>query len=342
MNESQNVQVYDDEIELREIIMALWKRKIMIIAITLVGAIAAGILSFFILSPSYETRLNLVINIPAQYSTKYGDYTLPITNNQQYLNLITSNDVLLATIKDMAYEEATVENMRKRISIAENKDKDSNIFEVTVSAGNPEESLRLVQSLYNNFTNFIDAMTKERAVNFYINHFKVQTDRLENSLDSVKETLRRNEELLAQTPKIIETNANLEIQSPLNNSSDYVVPIETVNPNYIKIESDIISNKQSINNIENSMRKYTDYLKELDVEMSAINEYYSTGQADKLHSSVIGMVDTYVYLPSPPVAPTTKSSPHNVRNAAIGGVLGAMIGVMLALFIAYWKKESYK
>ncbi len=342
MNESQNVQQYDDEIELREIIMALWKRKIMIIALTLIGAILAGIFSFFILSPSYETKLNLVINMPAQYSTKYGDYTLPITTNQQYLNLITSNDVLLATIDNMAYEEASVENMKKRISIAENKEKESNIFEVTVSANNPIESLQLAQSLYGNYTNFIDAMTKERAVNFYINHFKVQKEKLENSLDSVKETLRRNEELLAQTPQIIETNSNLEIQSPLGNTGDYVVPIETVNPNYIKIESDIISNKQSINGIENTMRKYNDYIQELDVEMSAIKEYYSTGQADKLNSSVIGMVDTYVYLPSPPVAPTQKSSPHNVRNVAIGGVLGAMIGVMLALFVAYWKKESYK
>jgi len=60
------------------------------------------------------------------------------------------------------------------------------------------------------------------------------------------------------------------------------VPVDTVNPNYIKIESDIIGNKQSINGIENSMKKYNEYLDELEDEKLAIYKYYRTGETDEL------------------------------------------------------------
>lgn len=345
MIENQNnVQYYEDEIDLREVIMALWKRKRMIICLTLIAAIIAGMFSIFVLTPVFNTKLSIVISMPETYNTRYGAYTLPISTNQQYINLIKSNDVLINTINDMGYqEEVRIESLQKRISVSENDTKTGNIntYEVTVSADNPEESLELAQTLYSNYLNFMDAMTKERAVNYYISLFNVELKSLENSLDKTKETLRRNEELLTQTPQFINAGqANIEIQTQLNSGSDYVVPVDTVNPNYIKIENDIIGNKQSINNIENSMSKYNKYLGELDDEMVSINKYYRTGEAEKLESSVIGLVENYVYLPSPPVAPTQKTSPSNALNTVIGAVLGGMLGVMVALFQEYWFKES--
>lgn len=56
----------------------------------------------------------------------------------------------------------------------------------------------------------------------------------------------------------------------------------------------------------------------------------------------MGLVDTYMYLPSEPVAPTQKTSPRNSLNVAIGAVLGAMLGIMVALFQEYWYKEDKK
>lgn len=343
MNENpNNVQHYEDEIDLRELIMALWKRKTMIICLTLVIALLVLMFSKFVISPVYNTKLNIVISMPETYNTRYGVYTLPITSNQQYINLIKSNDVLIKTIEDMGYdsEEVSLESLQKRIKVSENDGKtNANTFEVVVSADNPVESLNLAKTLYSNYLDFMDAMTKERAVNYFINLFNVELAALENSLESTKELLKRNEELLAQTPKFIGGQANLEIQNRLNNNTDYIVPVDTVNPNYIKIESDIIGNKQSINGIENSMKKYNEYLDELEDEKLAIYKYYRTGETDELKTSVIGLVETYVYLPSPPVAPTHKTSPNNALNTLIGAVLGGMLGVMIALVQEYWFKK---
>lgn len=348
MIENQNnVQYYEDEIDLRELIMALWKRKKMIISLTLIAAIIAGMISLFIISPVFDTKLNIVISMPEVYNTRYGEYTLPITTNQQYINLIKSNNVIIETISDMGYssEEVSLESLNKRITVSVNDAKSENVnsFEVTVSADNPEESLKLAQTLYSNYLDFMDAMTKERAVNYYINLFNVELKSQENLLKSSKEILKRNEELLAQTSQFITGGqANVEIQTQLNSTSDYVVPVDTVNPNYIKIENDIIENKQSINSIENSMLEYNQYLEELEKELAAINKYYRTGEAEKLEANVIGIVGTHVYLPSSPVAPTQKTSPSNALNTVIGAVLGGMLAVMIALFQEYWFKESIK
>lgn len=346
MDKNQNNgQFYKNEIDLRELIMALWKRKKMIICLTLAIALIASIFSMFAISPVYKTKLNIVISMPETYNTRYGEYKLPITTNQQYINLIKSNDVLIHTINDMKYNsnEVSLEGLRDRIFITENDAKTGNInsFEVTVASDNPEESLKLTQTLYSNYLDFLDAMTKERAVNYYINLFNVQLKSLGNTLENTKEILKRNEELLSQTSQFISGGqSNLEIQTQLTTSSNYVVPLYTINPNYIKIENDIIENKQSINNIESSIIKYNDYLDELDDEIVAINKYYRTGETEILESSVIGVVGTYVYLPSPPVAPTHKASPNNVLNTAIGVVLGGILGIMAALVQEYWIKAE--
>lgn len=349
MNENHNnIQYYEDEIDLRELIMALWKRKKMIISLTLVVAILAGMFSVFVLSPVYDTKLNIVISMPETYTTRYGEYKLPITTNDQYIKLITSNDVLLNTIRDMEYnhEEVSVDSLKKRIAVGSVETKTNtvqNSFDVTVSADNPEESLKLAQTLYDNYIEFMDVMTKERAVSYFINDFSMDIKSQENQLDGVKEILKKNEELLAVTPQVIaKGNANMEIQTQLTSNSDYVVPVDTINPNYIKIENDIIGNKQTINDIENTIRLNSRYLEELNKEKSALIKYYETGQAEKLETSVIGVVETSVYLPSPPVAPTQKTSPSNALNTIIGAVIGGMLGIMVALFMEYWFKEEVK
>ena len=90
MDTNQTNINYEDEIDLRQLIMALWNRKIMIIVVTLLFALVAGVFSKFFIKPVYSTRISIVANIPEIYVTKYGEYTLPIKENGEYINLIKS------------------------------------------------------------------------------------------------------------------------------------------------------------------------------------------------------------------------------------------------------------
>ncbi|WP_069999279.1 Wzz/FepE/Etk N-terminal domain-containing protein [Cellulosilyticum sp. I15G10I2] len=346
MSENElNVQHYEDEIDLRELILTLWKQKHVIISTTLIATILAGLFSVFILSPVYDTRLNIVINMPEIYNTRYGEYKLPITTNEQYINLIKSNDVLINTISQMGYKasEVSVDDLRKKIAIGQvtaKADAVQNSFDITVSASTPQESLKLAQTLYDNYIEFLNVMTKERAVGYYYNNFNVELKKMQISLKSNQELLKKNEELLAQIPQTIDQKEAIkEIASGSANTSHFVVLENIINPNYTKVENDIILNKQTINGIEDSIRMHNEYLAELDSEKQAITKYYEDGKIGQLESSLIGVVKTSVYLPSPPVAPTQKTSPRNALNVAIGIVLGGMLGVMI-VFVREWFKKD--
>ncbi|NLM75912.1 MAG: hypothetical protein GX187_07460 [Clostridiaceae bacterium] len=338
MRENNNVY-YGDEIDLKELVLVLWGKKYVIIAATLVFAIFAGLFSFLLLPEVYETKLDIVINMPGTYSTRYGDYTLPITSNDEYINLIFSNDVILRTISDMGYEGVSVENLRKRITKVQtqtnnNGQNNKNMYEIKVSAGSPDEALNLARSLYRNYIEFLDVMTKEMAIKYFHNYFTVRTEALNFELEKTRELLQRNEALLAETPRTI--NQIEAMNTIKDNINDFVVLENIINPNYTKIESDIISNRQAIANMEETISEYRRYLAELEEEMKALDEYYKSGGTTQLDTRIKSIAETSIYLPSDPIAPGQKSSPHNFRNAAIGGVLGGMISVLVVLVKYYW------
>ena len=45
----------EDEIDLRELFVVLWKHKIFILSITVIAALLTGLVSFYVLSPVYES-----------------------------------------------------------------------------------------------------------------------------------------------------------------------------------------------------------------------------------------------------------------------------------------------
>lgn len=343
MNENQiNEQSYQKEIDLRDLIMVLWKRKVIIISLTLIVAIFAGLFSKFVLEPIYDTKLNIIISMPETYVTKFGEYKLPITTNEQYINLIKSNDIIVNTIKDMGYatNKKSVEDIKEDISIG-NVNTNANIiqnsFHVTISAKNPDESLKLAETLYENYIEFLNVMMKERAISYYYNEFKVKIETAENLLKTKEAELSKNEVLLKETPQTInQVDAMKEINA---GTSNYVVLENIINPNYTKIEETIILNKQDINNSKILISDYTGYIEDLKAEKEALNKYYESGDVGNIKDSVFDIVDVSIYLPSNPVAPTKKTSPSNARSAIIGGIIGGMFGVMIAFFNAYWKKE---
>jgi len=330
----------EDEIDLKELFLVLWKKKILIILITLIAATLTGVVSVLFIKPVYHSKLNIIINMPETYHTKYGDYTLPITTNEQYINLIISNDILAHTIKDMGYDEdITIEFLRDKITIESTEVKNNieqNSFNIKVAAENPEEAQKLAQTLFKNYSKFIDLLTVEAAVDYYIDKYSIDLSSLEISLEKTKETLAKNEALLAQTPQTINQREAMNEIDSSPKISDYVILENIINPNYTKIENDIIENKQSINSIENSMAIYNQYLDELYVVKENITEYKTNGIWDITNDEFKSITKTNVYLPSDPIAPSHKSSPNNLRNVIIGAVIGGMVGVVAVFVKEYW------
>ncbi len=330
--------LYQEEIDIRELVLVLWKKKFQIISVALVIAIITGLISFFLISPVYHVDMRMVLNMPESYNTKYGGYALPIRSNEEYLNMLTSNDVLKGTIEDMEYDDITIEDIRKRVSIdIDNQNNTQNVFLVKVSANDPEDAKKLADSLYDNYTEFINVITIEGALEYYINSYSVQQETLKVSLETKKNSLEKNEELLAETPATINQKAVLEELENQGSVNDFIVLERIVNPNYTAIESNIVEDKQSINSIENSLKIIEDNLQELNITRDLLEEYYVSNSYDDLSTNTVNLANLSISLPSKPIVPSQKTSPSNGRNVIIAGVLGGMLGVIVVLSQWWWK-----
>ena len=94
--------------------------------------------------------------------------------------------------------------------------------------------------------------------------------------------------MLNEIPKILASEVgSIEVQQKLNESSDYIVPINNINPNFISIENDILRNKQSINEIENNIRLNNNYLTELNDELKHVKSYYEGDKTVKMESNIL-------------------------------------------------------
>lgn len=347
MNTNQNYTQDEqaDEISLQDLFMALWRQKIIIVAITLIAALLTGIISVFAITPVYHAKLNIVMNMPEIHNTKYGDYTLPISTNEQYINLITSNDIIQNTIDDMGFDsnETSIEALREKITIVktDNKNTVQNSFEIRVASDNPAEAKRLAEVLYQNYIEFIDVMVAEGATSYFSDYFNIKLRTLEDSLETDRQLLEKTTVLLDNTPMTINQREAMNEIISSDNATDFIVMGNIINPNYTELELDIIEIKQSINTTENTMNQYNLYLEELEAKQEEIARYYETGEFTELQSKIVRITKSNIYLPSNPVAPTSKTSPSNSRNVIIGTLVGGMVSILIALVREFWfKKEN--
>ncbi len=334
MNE-QNLQNYQGEIELRELFLALWKHKLSILSFAVLGAILAGILSVFFLDPVYITSMKVDLNIPETYNTRYGEYKMTVSSDRQYMELITNNDVIAETIKDMEYDssEVNLNDLKKRITIGRTTSTvQQKIHDITVSAPDPVEAQKLAKVLYNNYLDYLFFTTNERALNHYNNMFSSNIKSCQNIIDSTKVILKKNKELLANTPQTIN-------QSNLINTEKNVVIENIINPAYTKIEEAIIENQQLIYSTEESIKKYEKYLNEIDTEKNVLNEYTETGNIQRDGTGLINIANTNIILVSSPEIPIEKTSPNTILNIAMGLIIAVVVGAVFLLIKEFWLKK---
>ena len=99
-------EIQEEEIDLREYINVLLKRKGIIILIFLIAVITAAIVSYFALSPVYQSS---TIFSMAQVDRQ------PVINITEALEIIKSNVVLDEVINQMSLEKTT-EQLKPQIT----------------------------------------------------------------------------------------------------------------------------------------------------------------------------------------------------------------------------------
>jgi capsular polysaccharide biosynthesis protein len=198
--ETDGQQVYQ-EIDLRQVIEVLDRRKWIIIILTLTALLTSAILSFFILPPVYEAQTTLLVvrgDAKKVTRTEGNDLEsmistisrLPEMTIKTYVEQIKDPVLLSGVITklDLAKEGYTVESLGKMLKVTALKD--TNLIEVKVNNTDPKLAVAIGSTLTELFLESISKNTQQqlsKSVLFLQDQIKVVSKDLEAERAKLKE-----------------------------------------------------------------------------------------------------------------------------------------------------------
>lgn len=124
------------EIDLREIFAMLKRRWLMIFSITVVAIVAAGVISFFVLSPVYESSSTLLVSYKQNQESvmTYNDMQMSQKLVNTYSEIIKSRSISEAALKKLDLD-LTPDELSGKITVS--KLSDTEIIQIKVQDEDP-------------------------------------------------------------------------------------------------------------------------------------------------------------------------------------------------------------
>jgi len=158
----------EQEVNLRDLISIVLKRKKLIIIVTLVSMLVAGVFSYFILPPVYEAKVVFLVANPniktSENITPFEQVISPASflanpSISTYINIISSEPFLSEAISSSDYSgELTFQKLLSGVK-AENP-KDSNLIIVRINFSDPELAHRIAEKIAKIFPSFVQELNK--------------------------------------------------------------------------------------------------------------------------------------------------------------------------------------
>ena len=143
----------DETIDLRDYFEIIKKRFWIIITLTLVCALASGLINFFVLKPVYQANSSLIVNTERNESSQIitGDqFSVTQKLAVTYGEIIKSRSVLGTVIENLRLND-TYENLVKHVIVSPVKD--TQIISINVQDTNPKKARDIANEIPEVFKN---------------------------------------------------------------------------------------------------------------------------------------------------------------------------------------------
>lgn len=157
----------EEEIDLREYWEVLRKRWVIVVALPLIAALTSGIISFFVIQPTYEASTTLIVGKKAadgQAAAQMLDNSVLQANQQlakTYATIAQSRTVEQAVIKALDLS-MTVGELNKSIAI--NPVKTTEILEIQVTNTDPVLAASIANTMFQEFSKAVFEIKKVDSV----------------------------------------------------------------------------------------------------------------------------------------------------------------------------------
>ncbi|MEK5361896.1 YveK family protein [Peribacillus castrilensis] len=139
----------EETISIKDIFKTLKKRWKLIMLLTLIAALISGAISYFLLTPVYESSTQILVN---QNQSKNQIDSYQIQSNIDMINtysvIIKSPAILEKVIDDLELEQS-VDQLSQKITI--NSQENSQVFSLTVQDSNPSKAVEIANAVSGTF-----------------------------------------------------------------------------------------------------------------------------------------------------------------------------------------------
>jgi succinoglycan biosynthesis transport protein ExoP len=208
-----------EEISLRELIEIILKGKWIIALVTAVFMLVSGVVSFFLLDPTYEAQTMLMISPVSDAASKDSDgnrFFDLVGSLSQYPQMTVDTyreqvkaPVILDYIRtEMELEGKPLSAIANKISV--NALDKTNLITISVKDTDPEAAAKMANLVSGKFTEFVSETSKKQAENS-AEFIKNQMEQERENLDAIMEELKV---FLSQPrgPEELEREVNSKLQ----------------------------------------------------------------------------------------------------------------------------------
>ena len=213
----------EEEIDLREYINVLLKRKGIIILIFLIAVITAALVSFFYLKPVYEASTILMISKPkyqVELEPKIQTQFTPEVSLATYESLIKDREIEEEVIKKLNLDqppyELSSDNLQEMITIEALKD--TNLIKLNLQAGEPKlakDIANIWAALFVEKNKDLNLQESKEAQRFIEEQLKISDQNLSKIEEEIREFNETNnidamdKEITVKLDKIMENESRL-------------------------------------------------------------------------------------------------------------------------------------
>lgn len=156
----------DESIELRQLIEVILRGKWFIAGITLVAMLVSGVVSFFVLEPTYQAQTTLLVSLPQRKqevngsgltSLLEGMSATPYTSLETLRRQVTSAAVLSQVAERLNLGLAPEQLARK---VTAQVPKDTTLLEIAVKDSDPQMAATIANTLVEVFVAHVDKLAK--------------------------------------------------------------------------------------------------------------------------------------------------------------------------------------
>jgi len=254
-------EIQEEEIDLREYINVLLKRKGIIILIFLIAVITAALVSYFVLKPVYEASTILMISKPkyqVELEPKIQTQFTPEVSLATYESLIKDREVEEEVIKKLNLDqppyELTPDNLQGMITIESLKN--TNLIKMNLQTGDPKlakDIANLWSSLFIEKNKDLNLQESKETQGFIEEQLKISNQNLSKIEEEIRKFNETNKieifenEIKGKAAKVLNyklriADVKLSLEKEIAKKEQFIVELNTQDK-ILKLDKSIVDDQ---------------------------------------------------------------------------------------------------